>query len=133
MKVKPRKRVPVSIKIQDIEEVDQFTCLGSIMNRTGGTNADIRTRISKARPIFAMLKFFSQIDNIYRKYQNSNFQHQCKMSLFLWRTNLEITARVQVFIKKCLHQIVNFVKRGQKQLIRNVYGNEPTSNKQLDR
>ncbi|CAG2187214.1 unnamed protein product [Mytilus edulis] len=56
MKVKTRKGGTVSIEGEDIEEVDQFTYLGSIMDRTGGTDADIRTRISKARQAFAMLK-----------------------------------------------------------------------------
>ncbi|VDI07663.1 Hypothetical predicted protein [Mytilus galloprovincialis] len=56
MKVKTRKGGTVSIEGENIEEVDQFTYLGSIMDRTGGTDADIRTRISKARQAFAMLK-----------------------------------------------------------------------------
>ncbi|CAC5395900.1 unnamed protein product [Mytilus coruscus] len=56
MKVKTRKGGTVSIEGEDIEEVDQFTYLGSIMDRNGGTDADIRTRISKARQAFAMLK-----------------------------------------------------------------------------
>ncbi|CAC5375496.1 unnamed protein product [Mytilus coruscus] len=45
MRVKTRKGGTVSIEGEDIEEVDQFTYLGSIMDRTDGT--DIRTRIKK--------------------------------------------------------------------------------------
>ncbi|CAG2211505.1 unnamed protein product [Mytilus edulis] len=56
MKVKTGKGGTVSIEGEDIEEVDQFTYLGSIMDRTGGIDADIRIRISKARKAFAMLK-----------------------------------------------------------------------------
>ncbi|XP_071123848.1 uncharacterized protein [Mytilus edulis] len=50
MNVKTRKGGPVSIEGKDIEEVDQFTYLGNIMDRTGGTDADIKTRINMKPP-----------------------------------------------------------------------------------
>ncbi|VDI74198.1 Hypothetical predicted protein [Mytilus galloprovincialis] len=65
--------------------------LRSIIDRTGGTDVDIRTRIFKARQALAMLKLVLKI--ICRKHQNSNFQHQCKISPFLWCRNLETYSR----------------------------------------
>ena len=39
----------VSIEGEDIEAVDKCTYLGSIVNKTGGTEEDISSRISKGR------------------------------------------------------------------------------------
>ena len=39
-----------------IEEVDEFTYLGSIVSKKGGTDEDIQARIGKARQAFAMLR-----------------------------------------------------------------------------
>jgi hypothetical protein len=35
-----------------LEEVEEFTYLGSIVNIEGGTDADVKNRINKARVIF---------------------------------------------------------------------------------
>ncbi|XP_056022144.1 uncharacterized protein LOC130055019 [Ostrea edulis] len=56
MKVMTRKGVTISVEGEDIEEVDQFTYLVSIVSKTGGTEKDINSRISKGRQAFAMLK-----------------------------------------------------------------------------
>ena len=39
-----------------VEEVDEFTYLGSILSKKGGTDEDIQARIAKARQAFAMLR-----------------------------------------------------------------------------
>lgn len=39
-----------------LEEVDEFTYLGSIVNKQGGTDADVRARIGKARVAYLQLK-----------------------------------------------------------------------------
>ncbi|XP_048775551.2 uncharacterized protein LOC125680151 [Ostrea edulis] len=56
MKVMTRKGGTISVEGEDIEEVDQFTYLGSIVSKTGGTEEDINSRIRKGRQTFAMLK-----------------------------------------------------------------------------
>lgn len=56
MKVKTKKGGPIAIGEEELEEVDQFTYLGSVISKTGGTDEDIKARISKARQAFAMLK-----------------------------------------------------------------------------
>jgi hypothetical protein len=38
-----------------LEEVEEFTYLGSIVNIEGGTDADVKNRINKARVIFNIL------------------------------------------------------------------------------
>ena len=39
-----------------IEEVHEFTYLGSIVSKKGGTDKDIQARIGRARQAFAMLR-----------------------------------------------------------------------------
>ncbi|CAG2247047.1 unnamed protein product [Mytilus edulis] len=105
MKVKTRKGGTVSIEGEDIEEVDQFTYLGSIMDRTGGTDADIRTRISKARQAFAMLK---------PVWKSTAFTENTKIQIFItnvksvlfygaetWRLTAGVQHQIQFFINKC--------------------------------
>ena len=56
MKVMTRKGGTVAIERENIEEVDQFTYLGSIVNKTCGAEEDIKSRISKGRQILAMVR-----------------------------------------------------------------------------
>ena len=46
----------VSVAGGRIEEVDEFTYLGSIVSKKGCTDEDIQARIGKARQAFAMLR-----------------------------------------------------------------------------
>ena len=39
---------PVTIKGAELGEVESFTYLGSVMDKSGGTDADVKTRIGKA-------------------------------------------------------------------------------------
>ena len=44
----------IKIDGQEIETVDRFTNLGSIVDVNGGTDADVKSRINKARHAFAV-------------------------------------------------------------------------------
>ena len=46
----------IKIDGQEIETVDWFTNLGSVVDVNGGTGADVKSRINKARQSFAVLK-----------------------------------------------------------------------------
>ena len=41
---------------QHILDVESFTYIGSIINKTGGTEEDIKSRIGKARHVFVTLE-----------------------------------------------------------------------------
>ena len=45
----------VRLDQSNIEEVEEFTYLGSMRNKTGGTDEDIAARRKKAQQAFAML------------------------------------------------------------------------------
>ena len=50
-----KRRDGAFIDVEQVEEVDEFTFLGSIVSKMGGTDEDIQARIGKARQPFAML------------------------------------------------------------------------------
>lgn len=56
LKVTRKTQVQVSVGNQQIEEVNQFTYLGSIVASTGGADADINCRIGKAAAVFRQLR-----------------------------------------------------------------------------
>lgn len=55
LRVNNTNRYPVLIDSKPIEDVEEFTYLGSKVTTTGDCNKEIDTRISKANQAFAML------------------------------------------------------------------------------
>jgi hypothetical protein len=51
MKINAKCKQPIKIKDTNLEEVEEFTYLGSIVNIEGGTEADVENRINKARVV----------------------------------------------------------------------------------
>ena len=49
MKISTRRNKEVKIGNKDIETVDKFTYLGSIVSPSGGTDESVDARINKAR------------------------------------------------------------------------------------
>ncbi|VDO50539.1 unnamed protein product [Schistosoma margrebowiei] len=47
---------PITIDGEDLEDVKAFTYLGSIIYEHGGSDADVKTRISRARAAYLQLK-----------------------------------------------------------------------------
>ena len=55
LKINTANTEPVTQEWNEIEEVDTFTYLGSIIEKQGGTDADVKARIDKARAAFMYL------------------------------------------------------------------------------
>ena len=55
MKINTNNPNPILVNNEQIEEVDKFCYLGSIVAPGGGTEADITARINKAKAVFAQL------------------------------------------------------------------------------
>ncbi|VDP56984.1 unnamed protein product [Schistosoma mattheei] len=47
---------PVTVDGEDLEDVKTFTYLGSIIDEQGGSDADVKARIGKARAVCLQLK-----------------------------------------------------------------------------
>jgi len=56
LKVNAASAEPVKLEGDEIEEVEIFTYLGSIIGKHGSTDADIKTRIGKGSGTFIQLK-----------------------------------------------------------------------------
>lgn len=47
---------PITLEGESLEEVESFTYLGSVADKLGGTDADVKVRIGKARAAFHQLR-----------------------------------------------------------------------------
>jgi hypothetical protein len=98
------------IQGETIERVTQFIYLGSIIDGTGGTEADVKIRIRKAQAAFSMLSkiWKSAAYSIQTKLRifNTNIKAVLLYGCETWKNSRSITAKLQVFINKCLRKIL---------------------------
>ena len=93
-----------------IEEVEEFTYHGSVMNKTGGTDEDIAARRKKAQQAFAMLTPVWRSKDLRTATKIRIFNTNVKAVLLYgsetWRVTTASTKQVQTFINKCLRRIL---------------------------
>ncbi|VDO91726.1 unnamed protein product [Schistosoma margrebowiei] len=95
---------------EDLKDVKTFTYLGSIIDEHGGSDADVKARIGKARAAYLQLR------NVWNSKQLST---NTKVRIFItnvktvllygaetWRTTKAIIQKIQVFINSCLRKIL---------------------------
>ncbi|VDP40683.1 unnamed protein product [Schistosoma mattheei] len=85
-----------------MEDVESFTYLGSIIDEQGGSDADVKAKIGKARAAFI------QLENIWNSKQlstnikvrifNTNVNIVLLYGSETWRTTTTIIKKVQVFV-----------------------------------
>ena len=102
---------PVTIEGAELEEVESFTYLGSVMDKSGGTDADVKTRIGKARSAYNMLKkvWNSREISMSTKVRlfNSNVKSVLLYGAETWRTTKASSMKkIQTFINQCLRRIL---------------------------
>ena len=87
-----------------IEEVQKFTYLGSIVNPTGGTEDDIKSRNSKARNAFSTLNKIWNYSQIKLKTKLKLFNSNVKSTLLYgsesWALTKTLESELQVFLKQ---------------------------------
>ncbi|VDP53669.1 unnamed protein product [Schistosoma margrebowiei] len=101
---------PITIDGEDLEDVKTFTYLGSIIDEQGGSDADVKARIGKARAAYLQLR------NVWSSKQlstntkvrifNTNVKTVLLYGAETWRTTKAITQKIQVFINSCLRKIL---------------------------
>ena len=101
--------VVIDSKQHTIDDVKHFCYLGSIVATDGGTELDIKTRITKARVDFDKLKKVWCSRNISRKLKLRLF-NSCVKSVLLyssetWKVTEQITSKLQAFTNSCLRRI----------------------------
>ena len=73
LKVNSTSTEPVILDWKPLEEVESFTYFGSVIDKQGGTMADVKARIGKARVAFIQLK---------RIWSSKEISKQTKIRLF---------------------------------------------------
>ncbi|VDO59429.1 unnamed protein product [Schistosoma margrebowiei] len=111
LKFKAENSNPITLDGETLEEVESFTYLGNIINERGGSDADVKARIGKARTAFLQLKNIwnsKQLStNIKVRIFNTNVKAVLLYGAETWRTTTTTIKKVQVFMNCCLDKILN--------------------------
>ena len=101
---------PIMLEEEGLEEVESFRYLGSIVDTRGGTEADVKTRISKARAAFHILRNVWKSRVIGKTTKIRLFNTSVKSVLLygaeIWRMNKTTLKRIQTFVNQCLRRIL---------------------------
>ena len=123
MKMNAASIDPVTLDGCSLEEVESFTYLGSIIDKQGGTDADVKARIGKARTAFTLLRNIWRSPQLLTKTKLQFFNSNVKAVLLYgsetWRTTKTTMRKVQTFINSCLRKILR------------IYWPETISNREL--
>ena len=98
------------LESESIENVENFTYLGSVITSDGGAKEDILSRISKAKGAFAQLNkiwnssFISTRTKI--RFFNSNVKSVLFYGCETWLVTEDLSNKMQVFVNKCLRRIL---------------------------
>ena len=110
LKVNATSTSPIMLEGEALEEVDSFVYLGSVVDKQGGTDADVKIRIGKARAAFQQLKNVWVSNNLGSKLKVRIFNAMVKPVLLYgaetWRTTAVNLTRIQSFINNCLRRIL---------------------------
>ena len=110
LRMGPVSSNPIIIGTTSLEEVDSFTYLGSIVDKQGGTEADIKARIAKARTAFKQLTTVWKASNVSLRTKlrlfNSNVKSVLLYGCETWTTTKTAVKKVQTFINRCLRSIL---------------------------
>ena len=64
LKANTNNQTNLNVNSTALEEVDNFTYLSSVVDKTGGSKLDIKTRIGKARTTFRMIETIWRTETI---------------------------------------------------------------------
>ena len=111
MRINTGNITPIRLNNHEIENVERFTYLGSVVDETGGSDSDIRSRLNKAKQAFAILKPLWRNKNIHHNTKirilNTNIKTVLLYGSETWRQTKGLEHKLQVFINSCLRQILN--------------------------
>ena len=105
LKVSAVTDTSITLESEALDKVERFAYLGSIVDNTGWTEADVRAHIGKAREVFQQLK------NVWRSLIGTSteiriFNTIVKPVLLYraetWTTTVTTMKRIQTFINTCL-------------------------------
>ena len=110
MKIKTDDNQPIVIGIDDVEIVDSFTYLGSVMDADKCSTADVSARLKKARAAYYKLRKV-WASGQYRRKTKLRIYKSTVMSVLLygaecWKVNQNYGQRLNTFHNRCLRRIL---------------------------
>ena len=110
LKIVSASKEQVEIEGNALEDVESFCYLGSIIDRDGGTTAEIKSRIGKAQAAFTSLNKLWRTRDISLRTKlrifNSNVKSVLLYGCETWNASQTCIKRIQVFINKCLRMLL---------------------------
>ncbi|VDO84662.1 unnamed protein product [Schistosoma curassoni] len=110
LRYKPACNIRIILDGEDLKDVKIVAYLGSIVDEQGGSDADVKARISKARAAYLQLR------NIWNSKQlstntkvrifNTNLKTVLLYEVETWRTTKTIIQKIQVFIDSRLRKLL---------------------------
>ena len=101
---------PIMLEGETLEEVKDFRYLGSIVDTYGGTEADVKKRISNARVAFHLWRnvWKSNVIGETTKIRlfNTNVKSVLLYGVETWRINKTTLIRIQTFVNHCMRRIL---------------------------
>ncbi|VDO98846.1 unnamed protein product [Schistosoma mattheei] len=81
---------PIKIDGEALEDVKTLTYLGSIIDEQGGSDADVKVRIGKARAVYLQMKKIWNAKQLsLNKHHGQDFQYKYQDSSTVWGGNLD--------------------------------------------
>lgn len=110
MRIGTSSTTPLKLENVVIEDVESFNYLGSVITKDGGTTADIRSRINKARVAFQSMHKLWKSNSISSKTKLRIFDCSVKSVLLYGSTTWGVTQtnmkKLQGFVNRCLRRIL---------------------------
>lgn len=110
IRIRARNQTAFEINGTKIETVNEFCYLGSIIAESGGADADVESRIRKAKGAFALLNSVWKSSVLSRNLKlrifNSNVKSVLLYGCETWKVTASLTNKIQVFINGCLRKIL---------------------------
>lgn len=110
MRLNTRTEGTLSVDGKDIEQVETFTYLGSVVTKNGGADEDVKQRIRKVNGAFMQLYAVWKNKNIAKKTKlrifNTNVKSVLLYACETWKVTSAINNKIQVFINRCLRRII---------------------------
>ena len=125
---------PIMLEGEGLEEVESFRYLGSIVDTRGGTEADVKTRISKARAAFHILRNVWKSRVIGKTTKIRLFlKHKCQVGIAIRSRNLaneqDHAEKDPDFCKSVLAENIRNTVDGQSQQQGPLGEDKPSSNR----
>ena len=133
LKIKTEDTQAITVGGKPLEVVENFSYLGSVIDHSGGTAADVRSRVAKARAAFETLDKKWRDRTISTKTKIRLFNSNVKSALLYgcetWSLNQSSLKKFQTFVNGCLRRILRIFwpERIRNEELRNRAGQRPIS------